>query len=74
VSSDAHHQAPGQPVSGRHDEPNLDDVLEPEEPTHAHRREHAKAAPHPDDDELEAKVEIEREEVGLDPEGGGPGG
>jgi hypothetical protein len=57
-------------VTGAHDTPNLDDVLEPAEPTHPHRREHAKASPHPDDEELEEKVEVEREEVGLDPGGG----
>jgi hypothetical protein len=54
------------PMTGPHDAPNLDDVLEPVEPTHPHRREHAKAPARPDEDELEEKVEVERDEVGLD--------
>lgn len=58
-------------MTGPHDQPNLDDVFEPVEPAQPHRREHAKALPHPDDDELEEKLEVEREEVGLDPENGG---
>lgn len=60
-------------MTGRHDEPTLDDVMEPAEPTVLHRREHAKAAPRPDDEELEAKVETERAEVGLDREDGATG-
>jgi hypothetical protein len=52
-----------------HDQPNLDDVLETHEPVTKDRHEHGKASPRPDDDELEERTEIEREEVGLDPEG-----
>jgi hypothetical protein len=46
-----------------HDEPNLDDVMDTEEPATPHRRDHAKAAPHPDEDELDRKTRIERDEV-----------
>ena len=49
-----------------HDEPSLDDVLEPEEKPVMHRREHGKASPHPDEDELDERLDIERHEVGLD--------
>ncbi|ODU26630.1 MAG: hypothetical protein ABT15_03105 [Pseudonocardia sp. SCN 73-27] len=48
--------------------PDLDDVVETHETAHPDRREHAKM-PHPvDDDELEARVQQEREETGA----GGP--
>lgn len=49
-----------------HDQPNLDDVMDTEEPVLPDHREHAKAAPRPDDDELEERTDIERTEVGLD--------
>jgi hypothetical protein len=55
-----------------HDEPSLDDVLEPEERVVPHHREHGKASPRPDDDELEERTEFERREVGLDAEDGKP--
>ncbi len=35
-----------------HDEPNLEDVMQPEESPRPSRREHAKAPPRPDEDEL----------------------
>lgn len=57
----------------RHDEPTLDDVIEPVEPTTPHRREHAKASPRPDDEELEEKTRVERDEVGLGEETDGEG-
>jgi hypothetical protein len=56
-----------------HDEPSLDDVLEPEERVVPHHREHGKASPRPDDDELEERTEFERTEVGLDDEAEGSG-
>jgi hypothetical protein len=43
----------------------LDEVMEAHEEAHPHRREHAKASPRPDEDELERKTEVERDEVGL---------
>ena len=43
----------------------LDDVMATHEEVHPHRREHAKADPRPDEDELERKTEVERDEVGL---------
>jgi hypothetical protein len=49
-----------------HDEPSLDDVLVPEEHAVPNHREHGKASPRPDDDELEERTEVERREVGLD--------
>jgi hypothetical protein len=55
-----------------HDEPSLDDVLVPEERAVPHHREHGKASPRPDDNELEERTEIERREVGLDDEDGSP--
>jgi hypothetical protein len=48
-----------------HDEPSLDDVLEPEERAVPDHREHGKASPRPDDDELEVRTEFERREIGL---------
>jgi len=57
-------------VADRPDEPTLDDVMDVAEPMTPHRRD-AKASPHPDDEELEAKVRTERDEVGLaGPDGG----
>jgi hypothetical protein len=43
----------------------LDDVMEAREEVHPHRREHAKESPRPDEDELDRKTEVERNEVGL---------
>lgn len=43
----------------------LDEVMETHEEVHPHRREHAKADPHPDEDELDRKTDVERSEVGL---------
>lgn len=50
----------------RHDEPTLDDVLEPTEQAPRDRQEHAKAPAHLNDDELAHRTEQERVEVGLD--------
>jgi hypothetical protein len=47
------------------DDDVLDDVLETHEDARPHRREHAKADPRPDEDDLEHRANIEREEVGL---------
>jgi hypothetical protein len=52
-------------VNDAHDTPSLDDVMEPTETARPDRREHAKAPPHPDDDELERRTEHEGAEVGL---------
>jgi hypothetical protein len=43
----------------------LDDVMEAREEAHPHRREHAKESPRPDEDELDRKTKVERNEVGL---------
>ena len=43
----------------------FDEVMDTEEDPHPNRRQHGKADPRPDDDELERRVEIERSEVGL---------
>ena len=47
-----------------------EEVMDTREHSHPNRREHAKADPRPDDEELERRTEIERSEVGLpkDPE------
>jgi hypothetical protein len=55
-----------------HDEPSLDDVLEPEERAVPDHREHGKASPRPDDDELEERTEFERREIGLSDGGENP--
>ena len=52
----------------RGDAPNLDEVMETHEGAQPHRREHAKADPRPDDDDLERRANVEREEVDLPPE------
>jgi hypothetical protein len=43
----------------------LDDVMETYEDAHPHHREHGKADPRPDQDELDRRTNIERDEVGL---------
>jgi hypothetical protein len=50
-------------MTSPHDEPNLDDVMEPEESPRRSRREHAKATPRPDEDELDARAKEELEEA-----------
>jgi hypothetical protein len=47
------------------DEPTLDDVMVPEEPVTRDRTQHAKD-PHPSDELLEHRTEIERQAVGSD--------
>ena len=47
----------------------LDNVFSTEEEVHPNRREHSKADPRPDDDDLERRTEIERSEVGLEVDG-----
>jgi hypothetical protein len=49
-----------------HDEPTLDDVLEPTEHAPRDRHEHAKAPAHLNDDALASRTEHERVEVGID--------
>jgi len=46
-----------------HDEPTLDDVMEPTEIATPHHREHAKTPKHLDDDELEERAEHELSEA-----------
>jgi hypothetical protein len=43
----------------------LDEVMETYEEARPHRREHAKADPRPDDEELARRTNLERDEVGL---------
>jgi hypothetical protein len=50
----------------RHDEPTLDDVLEPTESAPRDRHYHGKAPDHPNDDALQHRTEQERVELGLD--------
>ena len=47
------------------DEPTLDDVMVPEEPVTRDRTQHAKD-PHPSDELLEHRTELERQAVGSD--------
>jgi hypothetical protein len=53
------------PMTNTDDAPDLDEVMDTREQPHPNRREHAKADPRPDDEELERRSEIERSEVGL---------
>ena len=50
-------------MTSAHDEPNLDDVMDPEESPRPSRREHAKAPPRPNEDELDARAEEELKEA-----------
>lgn len=43
----------------------IDDVMETYEEAHPNRREHGKEDPRPDQDELDRRTNVEREEVGL---------
>ena len=59
-------------MTAPHDQPNLDDVIVPEESPTRDRTQHAKD-PHPDDEVLEHRTELERQAVGsddADPTGG----
>jgi hypothetical protein len=47
------------------DRPNLDDVMQPEENVTRDRTQHAKD-PHPSDEVLEHRTELERQAVGSD--------
>lgn len=49
-----------------HDQPTLDDVIEPEEQATPDHREHAKTAKHLNEGELEHRTEQERREVADD--------
>jgi hypothetical protein len=53
-------------MTDEHDIPTLDDVMETNEPTTAHHRDHAKTPKHIDEDELDRKKALEASEVGLD--------
>lgn len=46
--------------------PDLDDVIDPHEQARPDHREHAKASPHLDDDELARRTEQERAQVEHD--------
>jgi hypothetical protein len=52
-------------MTSPHDEPSLDDVILPEEPVTRDRTQHAKD-PHPSDEVLEHRTELERQAVGSD--------
>ena len=52
-------------MTGPHDQPNLDDVIEPTENPTRDRTQHAKD-PHPSDEVLEHRTELERHAVGSD--------
>jgi hypothetical protein len=53
-------------MTSPHDEPTLDDVIEPEESAPRDRHEHAKLPSRPNDDELAHRTEEERVALGLD--------
>jgi hypothetical protein len=59
-------------MTGPHDRPSLDDVMDTEESAPRDRHEHGKADPRPDDEVLEHRTEQERQAVGSDD--AGPGG
>ncbi|QXG75926.1 hypothetical protein KUM42_19530 [Modestobacter sp. L9-4] len=52
-------------MTSPHDEPTLDDVIDPTEPAPADRTQHAKD-PHVSDEVLEHRTELERQAVGSD--------
>ena len=52
-------------MTSPHDEPTLDDVIVPEESVTRDRTQHAKN-PHPSDELLEHRTELERQAVGSD--------
>lgn len=52
-------------MTAPHDQPNLDDVMVPEENPTRDRTQHAKD-PHPADEVLEHRTEQERQAVGSD--------
>jgi hypothetical protein len=56
---------PGSESPAESEKAKFDEVMDTEEHPHPNRREHAKANPRPDEDELERRTEIERSEVGL---------
>lgn len=49
-----------------HNEPNLDDVIDPVESAPRDRREHGKEPQRPNDDYLEYRTEQERIQAGVD--------
>ena len=53
-------------MTGPHDRPTLDDVIEPEESAPRDRQAHGKADPRPNDEALEHRTEQERQAVGSD--------
>jgi hypothetical protein len=52
-------------MTSPHDEPTLDDVIDPAEQAPADRSQHAKD-PHLSDEALEHRTELERQAVGSD--------
>jgi hypothetical protein len=56
----------GAPMTGPHDRPTLDDVMDTEESAPRDRSAHGKADPRPDDEELQHRTEHERQAVGSD--------
>jgi hypothetical protein len=53
-------------MTGPHDRPGLDDVMETEECAPRDRSQHGKAGPRPDDEVLQHRTEQERQAVGSD--------
>jgi hypothetical protein len=53
-------------MTGPHDRPNLDDVIDPTESAPRDRQAHGKADPRPNDEALEHRTEQERQAVGSD--------
>jgi hypothetical protein len=53
-------------MTGPHDRPTLDDVMDTEESAPRDRSAHGKADPRPNDEVLEHRTEQERQAVGSD--------
>ena len=53
-------------MTGPHDRPTLDDVIDPEVSAPRDRQQHGKADPRPNDDALQHRTEQERQAVGSD--------
>jgi hypothetical protein len=53
-------------MTGPHDRPDLDDVMETEESAPRDRSQHGKAQPRPNDEALQHRTEQERQAVGSD--------
>jgi hypothetical protein len=53
-------------MTENHDQPDVDDVIDPVEQPHPDHHAHAKTPKHVDDDELQERTELEADQVGGD--------